>query len=463
MRKHARLIALLTAFATATGPALAQITPIMPTWQVGLEAEATVVALDAREDVGALVATGSWLEAFTPQGSSRWGHAAPAGSQWRDAVLRQDGGAWVLEVASEPSAGVPSRWAMLLHRIGPDGTTRERRPLGTTPYGRPEEQGRLLPSSDDGVVVLSTQPGNFSLVMSYERYDRDGQPLNGAAQDASLRPVLEAMRILPDGGVSYVTRSADSGRIDLKRIDRHGALSGWYAPGDGEHAVIAIEPDGTASALVTSPGRGARRESIDLLGYASAEVAVPALPLDIELKAVSPFIGGRQVAAYRSAGTGHLAVVDRRGRVASSRAFDTGSSAHIVTSALGMLATDEDTRDADAELLSTTDLTTLARFRLTGSARATAGDVTPGMWRMLDSGIVYGVSDMIDAGNVRGPAIARFDVSMPGPCAGPQRPAVASMPRPSTADPRGPGAQVACAPPRPSAAPPASPRSAPVR
>ncbi len=463
MRKHARAIALLAAFAAAIGPAQAQVTPIMPTWQVGLEAEATVVALDAREGVGALVASGSWLEAFTPQGSSRWGHAAPAGSQWRDAVLRSDGGAWALEVAKEPSAGTFPEWAMALHRIGADGATRERRPIGTTPYGRPAEQGRLLLAPDDGVVELLTRRGSFSLMVGYGRYDRDGQPLHGAGQDVSSRPVLEAMRILPDDGVSYVTRSADSGRTVLIRLHRQGSLSGGYAPGDDEHAVIAIEPDGTASALVMSPGYGTRRESIDLLGFPSAAVAVPALPSDIELKALSPFVGGRQVAAYQSAGTGHLAVVDRRGRVASSRAFDTGSSAHIVTSALGMLATDEDTRDADAELLSTTDLTTLARFRLIGSARATAGDVTPGIWRMLDSGIVYGVSDMIDAGNVRGPAIARFDVSMPGPCAGPLRPAVASMPRPSTAEPRVPGAQIACTPPRPSAAPPASPRSGPVR
>lgn len=394
-------------------------------WFCSALAGQRAVALDARDGVGSLVATEHHLTAFASDGSPRWqvetcalcASQSVGYTRWSGAVLRTDGGAWAIEAMRETSA-ILSPWQLSVRGIAADGTIGAPFVLGSESLS---PEGLIIRrTADDGLVVLrSIVDQQFSTVF-YHRFDAAGEQIASwtfPMPDSST--MLRSMRLLVDGGLVFVSEGVlfcmvgcNSIHVGITRIHANGSLAWHYGFGEAvEPAEVALEPDGSASALLPlAPSGVIHRRMINAEGIAGADVPVPGIEIWARVRELSALLSGRQVAVFDGLSSYGIALLDTQGHVTATRELNPQTLPFITTGAHGFLTTDYLVPDADAELLSATNLQTTARFRFPGSTLATASPTTYGMWSTLDDGKVYGTTTVTDANGARQLAHARFNV-----------------------------------------------------
>ena len=394
-----------------------------------MSAEARVVAQDALDGMGSLVATAHHLIAFMPDGRERWraetcAMCAPqaAGySSWVDAVLRADGGTWAIEAVREES-GTLSPLTFSVRRIGVDGTLLEAHSLGSTWLG--PDSLILERAAGNGIVVLeSSTTDDGTAQVRYTRLDGEGGLVGqGSYPMPDGQTMLRSARVLTDGSVVFVSEGVifcmtgcNSVQVGITRVEASGVpiWNYWFAQSLDPPAV-GLEPDGSANAVLPlPPSYLTHRRAINPEGIAAADVPVPAMVPGAWLQELSPLVDDRQTVVFMSSSSYGIALLDALGNITATRSiYPHNYWPQVASSPHGFLTTDSILRDADADLLSASDLQTRVRFRFTGSAfpTSTQGAYVYGRWSMPGDGSVYGATTVIDASGARQLALARFNV-----------------------------------------------------
>lgn len=394
-----------------------------------MPAEARVVAQDALDGVGSLVATEHHLIAFMPDGRERWraetcAMCAPqsAGySSWVDVVLRADGGAWAIESAREES-GTLSPLTLSVRRIGADGTLLQAHSLGSTWLG--PDSLNLERAADEGIVVLESSTfDSGSAQVRYTRLDGEGSLVGqGSYPMPDSQTMLRSARVLTDGSVVFVSEGVIfcdvvcyPVQVGITRVEASGVpMWNYWFPQSLDPPAVGLEPDGSANAVLPlPPSYLTHRRAINPEGIAAADVPVPAMVPGAWLQELSPLVDDRQTVVFMSSSAYGVALLDALGHITATRSiYPHNYWPQVASSPHGFLTTDSVLRDADAELLSASDLQTLVRFRLAGSALPTSthGAYVYGRWSMPGDGSVYGATTVFDANGARQLALARFNV-----------------------------------------------------
>lgn len=381
------------------------------------------VALDSREVAGVALLTDARLMTFAADGALRWQAQScslcnPGNigfPTWAGAVLRTDGGAWVLE-RQRSSAGPVSRWDLFAKQFDVDGSLLASIPLG--PDRSSFGGTTLLLAPDDGLIVLTPfdEPESAPAII-HQRIDGSGQLFaNSVMPMPELSTMVRSARVLDDGGISFATVGlvictvgCPPFHVGITRVDVAGTILWQYFFGESVEAEVALEADGTSSALLRDAGGTLVRRPVAANGVTGADVAVVGMDLLARIEELSPMLGGHHAVVFSGPGNSGIALLDTQGMVLATRNLHPQTLPLVTLSVHGFLTTDYLERDADADLLSTESFETTARFRFPESALPISPS-TFGRWSVLDQGEVYAATTVIDGNGVRQLAIARFNV-----------------------------------------------------
>ncbi|MBN8481028.1 MAG: hypothetical protein J0L88_05480 [Xanthomonadales bacterium] len=385
--------------------------------------ESRIVALDAVGGTGSLAVTEHHATAFDADGTPLWQaetcplcrpHAAGS-SIWVDAVLHEDGSAWLIEAVRESTA-VTSPWSLFARRFAPDGTPLHEQTLGSTPFGPGSLVVRRAPNG--GIAVLYGVMGEF--VVRYTQLDgKAGVIGQGSYPMPDNQNVLRSARVMADGGLAFVSEGVlfcftgcNPVTVGITRIAADGTLIWHYGFDEStEPPAVALEPDGSASAVLPLPPTYVtHRRTISAAGIVSADVPVPAMVTAAWLQELSPLLDDRQTVVFMNSFAYGIALLDTLGNIIATRAIYPQNQPLVTAGPHGFLTTDFVLREADADLLSAVDLETIARFRFPGSTLPDSSSATYGKWSVPDDGSLYGATTLIDAHGARQLAVARFNV-----------------------------------------------------
>lgn len=381
------------------------------------------VTLDSREGIGVALLTTARLVTFGADGTLRWqAENCPLCNPgnigfptWAGAVLRSDGGAWVLE-RQRLAAGPVSRWDLYAKRFDVDGSLLANIPLG--PDRSSFGETTLLLAPDDGLLVLTPfdEPASAPAII-HQRIDGSGQLfVNRVIPVPELGTMVRSARVLDDGGISFATVGmvictvgCPPFHVGTTRVDAAGTILWQYFFDESVEAEVALEADGTSSALLRGAGGALVRRTVAANGVAGADVAVVGIDLLARIEELSPLLGDRQTAVFSGPGNSGIALLDAQGMVLATRNLYPQTLPLVTPTVHGFLTTDYLEPDADADLLSAATLETTARFRFPDSALSISA-ATFGRWSVLDQGEVYAATAVIDGNGARQLAVGRFNV-----------------------------------------------------